>query len=47
MIWGCFTDFCFGLDAHRLKWLDLFIVFPWKAAELDSVKLVAFLYRYK
>lgn len=47
MIWGFFTHFYFGLDAHRLKWLDLLVVFPWKVAELVSGKLITFLYRGK
>lgn len=42
---GFFTAFYFGLDTHSLKWLDLFVVFPWKIAELVSGKSVAFLCR--
>lgn len=47
MIWGFLTDFYLCLDAHRLKWLDLSVVFPWEVAELVSGKLIIFLYRGK
>lgn len=42
-----FNKFFFSLDAYSLKWLYIFVVFPWKVVKLVSGKLITFLCRCK